>query len=57
MRLRLHVIASDEEEAARIVAEEVADTLADTVQELHVTNPRLTGWSMHADDVAEGLEA
>ena len=56
VRLRLLVIAEDEEQAARIVAEDVADPIAATVQELHVTNARLTGWSLHADDVVEELE-
>ncbi len=55
VRLRVRVIAEDEEQAARIVGEDVADPIAETVQELHVTNARLTGWSLHADDVVEEL--
>jgi hypothetical protein len=57
VRLRLRVIAEDEEQAARMVAEEVADPLVATVQELHAMNARLAGWSLHADDVVEELEA
>ena len=57
IRLRLRVIAEDEEQAARIVAEEVADPIAATIQELHATNARLSGWSLHADDVVEELGA
>jgi hypothetical protein len=57
VRLRLRVIAEDEEQAARMVAEDVADPLVATVQELHAMNARLAGWSLHADDVVEELEA
>jgi hypothetical protein len=56
IRLRLRVLAEDEEQAARILAEDVADPIAATVQELHVTNARLTGWSLQADDFVEELE-
>ena len=55
VRLRLRVLAEDEEQAARIVAEDIADPIAMTVQELHATNARLSGWSLHADDVVEEL--
>ncbi len=55
VRLRLRVLAEDEEQAARIVAEDIADPIAETVQELHVTNARVSGWSLHADDVVEEL--
>jgi hypothetical protein len=57
VRLRLRVLAEDEEQAARIVAEDIADPIAATVQELHATNARLSGWSLHADDVVEELGA
>jgi hypothetical protein len=57
VRLRLRVIAEDEEQAARTVAEDVAAPIVETVQELHATNARLAGWSLHADDVVEELEA
>jgi hypothetical protein len=57
IRLRLRVIAEDEEQAARIVAEDAADPIAATIQELHATNARLSGWSLHADDVVEELGA
>jgi hypothetical protein len=55
VRLRLRVLAEDEEQVARIVAEDIADPIAETVQELHATNARLSGWSLHADDVVEEL--
>jgi hypothetical protein len=55
VRLRLRVLAEDEEQAAQIVAEDIADPIAITVQELHATNARLSGWSLHADDVVEEL--
>ena len=57
VRLRLRVIADDEEQAAQIVADDVADPVAELVQELHATNARLAGWSLYADDVVEELEA
>ena len=55
IRLRLQVIAEDEEQAALIVGEDIADPVAVTLQELHATNARLSGWSLHADDVVEEL--
>ena len=55
VRLRLRVLAEDEDQVARIVAEDIADQIAATVQELHATNARLAGWSLHADDVVEEL--
>ncbi len=55
IRLRLRVIAEDEEQAARIVAEDAAEPIAATIQELHAMNARLSGWSLHADDVVEEL--
>jgi hypothetical protein len=55
VRLRLRVLAEDEEQAVRIVGEDIADPIAVTVQELHATNARLSGWSLHADDVVEEL--
>ena len=57
VRLRLRVLATDEEQAARIVAEEVADPIAETAQELHTTNPRLAAWRLHADDLVEEVDA
>jgi len=57
VRVRLQVIAEDEEQVARIVGDDIADPIAVTVQELHATNARLTGWSLHADDVVEELGA
>jgi hypothetical protein len=56
VRLRLRVIAENEEQAVRMVAEGVADPIAETVQELHAVNARLSGWSLHADDVVQELE-
>ena len=55
VRVRLQVLAEDEEQVARIVGDDIADPIAVTVQELHATNARLTGWSLHADDVVEEL--
>jgi succinyl-CoA synthetase alpha subunit len=57
VRLRLRVIAEDEEQAAQVVAEDVATPIVATVQGLHAMNARLAGWSLHADDVVEELEA
>jgi hypothetical protein len=57
VRLCLRVLAEDEAQAAQIVAEDIADPIAATVQELHATNARLSGWSLHADDVVEELGA
>ena len=53
--MRLQVIAEDEEQVARIVGDEITDPVAVTLQELHATNARLSGWSLHADDVVEEL--
>lgn len=55
VRMRLQVIAEDEEQVARIVGDEITDPVAVTLQELHATNARLSGWSLHADDVVEEL--
>jgi len=55
VRLRLRLLAEDEEQAAQIVAEEITEPIVETVQELHAMNARLTGWTLHADDVVEEL--
>jgi len=55
IRLCLQVLADDEEQVARIVGEDIADPIAVTLQELHAANARLSGWSLHADDVVEEL--
>jgi hypothetical protein len=56
VRLRLRVLASDEDEAAQVVSTDVVDELVPVLDELHGANPRLAGWCVHADELVEELD-
>lgn len=56
VRLRLRLIAADEDEATRIVAEEITGPIGETIDGLHETNVRLAAWRLHADDVVEEID-
>ena len=55
VRLRLRVLAADEDEATGVVSAEVADRLTAVLDELHAENPRLAGFCVHADELVEEL--
>ena len=54
--LRLRVLAGSEEDAVRVVAEELCEPIADAVERLHATNARLAGWCVHGDGFVEEIE-
>jgi hypothetical protein len=56
VRLRLRVLAGDEDEATAAVSAEVAERLTPLLEELHASDPRFAGFCVHADELVEELE-
>jgi 5-carboxymethyl-2-hydroxymuconate isomerase len=56
VRVRLRVLAGDEDEATRAVSAEVVEQLAPLLEELHSSDPRFAGFSLHADELVDELD-
>ena len=56
VRLRLRVLAADEDEATCVVSSDVADHVTELLDGLHASNPRLAGFCVHADELVEELD-
>jgi hypothetical protein len=52
-RVRLRVLATDEDEATGVVSTDVAERLTALLDELHAENPRLAGFCVHADELVD----
>lgn len=56
VRLRLRVLAGDEDEATQVVSTDVIERLTALLDELHAENPRLAGFCVHADELVDELQ-
>ena len=56
VRLRVRVLAADEDEATGVISTQLADRLTALLDEIHAENPRVAGFSVHADELAEELD-
>jgi len=56
VRVRLRVLAADEDEATRVVSEDAVERLTEVLDELQRSNPRLAGYRLQADELADELD-
>ena len=56
VRLRLRVLAADEDEATAVVSADVADRLGAVLDSVHATNPQLAGWCLQADELVDDAD-
>lgn len=53
VRVRVRVLASDEDDATRAVSEAAAEPLIAVLEELHAGDPRFAGFCLLADELVE----
>jgi hypothetical protein len=56
VRVRLRVLACDEDEATTAVSAEVVERLTALLEELHGSDPRFAGFRLHADELVDELD-
>lgn len=56
VRVCVRVLATDEDEAARVVSSDAVERLTAQLDELHAENPRFSGYRLLADELVEELD-